>query len=166
MPSTYTPISTVAVAAGDTNITFNSIPQTYTDLVVVINIFNSAANTGSGVWFRVNGDSSALYSGTELFGGGSSTNSSRSSNTTIWAGSTSITVNYPSTYVFNLNNYANTSTFKTALWRIYQSGSNQVAIDAGLYRSTSAITSFNVLIPGGNSQLFKGQATLYGIKAA
>lgn len=166
MPSTYTPISTVTIAAGDTGINFNSIPQTYTDLIVVINIFNSTVNTGSGVWFRVNNDSSAIYSGTELVGSGALAQSSRSSNNTIWAGSTGIVVNYPSTYIFNLSNYSNTNVFKSALWTISESGNNRIGIDAGLYRSTSAITSFNVLIPGGNSQLFAGNAALYGIKAA
>jgi hypothetical protein len=166
MPSTYTPIASVQIAAGDTNINFNSIPQTYTDLVIVINIFNSAVNTGSGVWFRVNNDSNAIYSGTELVAANSLVQTAGGTNSTIWAGSSSITVGSPATFVFNINNYSNTNVFKTALWSITDMGVSRIAMDAGLYRSTSAITSFNVLIPGGNSQLSKGTASLYGIKAA
>ena len=167
MPSTYTPIATVAITAGDTGITFNSIPQTYTDLMIVLNVYNSSVNTGSALWFRVNGDSSALYSGTEIAGSGSGSGvSTRNSNNTIWAGSTSLTVGFPSNYIFNINNYSNTNTFKSALWQISQTGANQLSLNAGLYRSTSAITSFTVLVPGGNSQLSAGHATIYGIKAA
>lgn len=166
MPATYTPIASVRIAAGDSGVNFTSIPQTYTDLVVVLNLFNSSVNTGSAVWFRVNSDSSAIYSGTELVGSGSVASSNRVANNTIWAGSTALTVGFPSTYILNINNYSNTNVFKSALWSISESGSTRTAIDAGLYRSTSAITDFNVLIPGGNSQLAKGTASLYGIKAA
>ena len=167
MPSTYTPIAAVTITAGDSGVNFTSIPQTYTDLIVVLNLFNSTVNTGSGLWFRLNSDGSAIYSSTELLGNGSTATSNRVTNNTIWAGSTALTVGYPSSYIFHISNYSNTTTFKSALWRLSQPGTdNRNSILAGLYRSTSAVTAFNVLVPGGNSQLFKGTATLYGIKAA
>jgi hypothetical protein len=167
MPSTYTPIARVNIAAGDTGVNFTSIPQTYTDLIVVLSLFNSSVNTGTGVWFRLNSDGSAIYSATELLGNGSVTTSSRVTSNTIWAGNTALTVGFPSDYIFQINNYSNTNVFKSAMWKILQPGTdNRISLNAGLYRSTSAVTAFNVLIPGGNSQLSRGTASLYGIKAA
>ena len=77
MPVTYTPIATYNGDGSATTITFSSIPQTYTDLVLVMPIFTTV-NANESV--RINGDTGNNYSSTWITGNGSTAASSRLSN--------------------------------------------------------------------------------------
>jgi hypothetical protein len=70
--ATYTLISSVTVGSGGAaSIDFNSIPLTYTDLLVKL----SSRNVGSGEWhnldFRMGGVSSSVYNSLTLYSTGS-----------------------------------------------------------------------------------------------
>jgi hypothetical protein len=54
MPSTYEPIISYTVPSSTSTFTISSIPQTYTDLVI-IGRFITNTTTGSGVFVRPNG---------------------------------------------------------------------------------------------------------------
>jgi hypothetical protein len=164
MPSTYEPIATVTASGGSSSqLVMSSIPSTYTDLVLVCSI--NYDSTSSNILLRYNGDSGSNYSTTLIAGNGSSATSTRYSNsssgwlTDYYGG----TANEPFTKIIQIMNYANMTTYKTALGRS-SSASREAEAGVGLWRSTSAITSIT-LISGANFN--SGSTfTLYGIKAA
>lgn len=160
MPSTYTPIATTTLGSNQASVTFNSFGG-YTDLVIVINASATGSDTPS---LQFNGDTSTNYSRTFLFGDGSSASSGRNSNQSkmIFAGiGTGI-----STQIININNYANTTTYKTVLYRAGDSSAYTTAI-AGLWRKTpEAITSITLNMFAAQSYTTGSTFTLYGIKAA
>jgi hypothetical protein len=158
--NTYEAIAT-ATASGSTNIiTFSSIPQTYTDLVLIV----KADGTGQGGYqVRFNSDSAGNYSATRLYGDGTTASSDREVNknnlTTEWGGGAY------NMYITHIQNYSNTTTYKTALTRISE---NRYAVAmVGMWRSTAAVST--ITVANGNSATnFASTATfsLYGIKAA
>ena len=72
MASTYTAIATQTASGSTTALTFSSIPQTYTDLVIVCLL--TAGNTGDA-YLRYNSDTGTNYSDTALRGNGSAASS-------------------------------------------------------------------------------------------
>jgi len=161
--STYTPIATLT-SSGGSAYGFTSIPSTYTDLVFV---FNGVANAGSQtINMTFNSDTGSNYSWTWIQGDGSSATSTRGSNDNrIVAGQTgSSTSNFENMFIVNLQNYSNTTTYKTVLNRSASASRNTLAI-VGLWRNTAAITSISVT-PGGNNFASGSTFTLFGIAAA
>jgi hypothetical protein len=159
--STYSTIATTTLGSAASSYTFSSIPQTYTDIVLVANLLPVSS---ARVRFRVDGDSGSNYSYTVLTGTGSAAVSGRvSSNTEIdlfWN-------NLPSgwsNYICNFQNYSNTTTFKTILSR-GNSPAQETLANVGLWRSTSAIDSIEIFSTVGNFDT-GSMFTLYGIAAA
>jgi hypothetical protein len=158
--NTYEAIATQTVTGSSTNsITFSSIPQTYTDLVLVV-----AGTSTSTVdsFCRVNGDANSNYSFTRFYGTGSAAGSDRSSNQTQFkAGDLTTT---QSTHLLHFMNYSNTTTNKSMLFNTKPSASALILMSC-LWRSTAAINSITLFISSGN---FGSGFTfsLYGIKAA
>jgi hypothetical protein len=79
MPNTFTIISSNTLSTSAASITFSAIPNTYTDLVV-----KYSARGTSGGWnyvnLTINGNTSSIYSITQMNGSGTSFTSSRQSN--------------------------------------------------------------------------------------
>lgn len=72
MPVTFTLIGAVTVGSGGaSNITFNSIPGTYTDLLIKYSLRNTLAGTQDNVNITFNGVTSG-YSESMVYGNGSS----------------------------------------------------------------------------------------------
>jgi len=164
MPITYTPIATVTAAGGSsTQLVMSSIPATYTDLVIVINTSTSA---NSNLVFRLNNDSTSIYSNTVLNGNGSAASSARNTNTDKgYFDSDAISANnFNYNAILNLINYSNTTTFKTTVSR---SNNAATGVTAGvtLYRSTSAINRIDFLTTSGTFNA-GSTFTLYGILKA
>jgi hypothetical protein len=161
--ATYSLISSYTHTGASTGeITVGSIPQTFTDLVVQASVLYSADN-GNYIGFRINGDTSALYSSTPMVGNGTSTNSYRATGDTKIAFYASSTSNR-TTVTINLNDYANTTTFKSPLIRSSSVSSDNVEARIGLWRSTAAVSSFSFWFP--NASIAAGtNIKLYGIQA-
>ena len=72
-------IYTQTASGSGTAITFNNIPQTYTDLMVVCSFRSSTAATGTDNFVTLNGDNSSAnnYNTTRLYGQGSAASSDR-----------------------------------------------------------------------------------------
>jgi len=162
MPVTYEAIATQTLGSGVTNLTFSSIPSTYTDLILVCN-GNTAANANN--YLQFNGDNGSNYSATRLSSDGSAASSARSTSATqiLLDGFGYWTTGYNANKVIHIMNYANTTTNKTVLTRANNSA---IGLDAivGLWRSTAAITSIRF---NSDSTLQTGSTfSLYGIKAA
>jgi len=164
MAATYTPIASITLSANTPSVTFSSIPQTYTDLVLVLSLVSSS--TASYTNLRINSDSGSNYSRTYLLGTGSSAISGRDSNVTQIAGldTTATGSTFGGPHILNFQNYSNTTTNKTYIWRENIAGS-QIVLGAGLYRSTSAITSIT-LASNANSYGVGSTFNLYGILGA
>jgi hypothetical protein len=169
MTSTYEKIATTTVSGSSTDVvTFSSISGSYTDLVLVINY--AVSNTGNLV-MRFNSDTGANYSDTELYGDGSTAGSQRRTSGTFIdieraLASNSSVINQNA--IVNIQNYSNTTTYKTALIRSNETSGSYPGVDAlaGLWRSTSAITSVSIITRQSGQYLLAGSTfTLYGIKA-
>ena len=162
MAKTYEPIATSTLGSAAATVTFSSIPATYTDLVLVAQVTANGGNDDMKLNF--NGDTNAYLSATYLYGNGTSGLSARRTSVVDveldWTG---IGTGRGQT-VIQIMNYANTSTYKTALARtdFADKGANAAVV---LWRSTAAINAIKVLLPG--QQFNAGSTfTLYGIKAA
>jgi hypothetical protein len=160
MSSTYTPISTQTLGSNAASITFSSIPSTYTDLVIA-----GSGTAGSSVSFtlRFNGDTSSNYSITFMYGDGSSAASGRTTSQTFISAMGRVSTVESST-IINLQNYSNTTTYKTVIGRGGASNSLTIA-GIGVWRSTAAISSVVLSLEGGGNISAGTTLTLYGIKA-
>jgi hypothetical protein len=164
--NTYVAIATATASGSVATIDFTSIPQTYTDLVLVYNGTVSA----NWVWVRPNSDANANYSWTRLLGTGSSLSPGR---VTRGAGAPNdrrlelgiATTGEATTNIFTFNNYSNTNTLKTVLCRFNSTGSHMGAM-AGLWNSTVAIST--ITVGNDNAANFSAGSTfnLYGIAYA
>jgi hypothetical protein len=168
MATTYEPIATTTLASAAASYTFSSIPATYTDLVLIAG--NLVATTGNpNVNLQFNGDTGSNYSATILEGTGSSAQAARKTSVTqiVEGNNVSLGGTNPSTIIYNVMNYSNTTTYKTALLRNSELSTTYPGTGAtvGLWRNTAAITSVSLTI--GSSTFAAGATfTLYGIKSA
>lgn len=162
--TTYEPIQTYTLGSDSATVVFNSIPQTYTDLVLVIQASTTHSDQGARTYIQFN-SSTSLYSDTWIEGNGSSASSSRDTSDTYLAfavaGNSSTSFG---TYILNIQNYANTSTFKTTISRSSSATANALRSYVGLWRSTNAITSFTLRADGNYRS--GSTFTLYGIANA
>jgi hypothetical protein len=168
MPSTYEPIATTTASGSASSITFTGISSAYTDLILIANgQVASAANMylqfGNGSI-----DTGSNYSDTRLIGEGvGSPSSSRASGATYIRldGYAFWRTTYSATNIIQIQNYANTTTYKTALVKS-GNGLGGADIVVGLWRSTSAINQIRFGTIGGANISAGSTFTLYGIKAA
>lgn len=165
--TTYEPIATQTISGSSaTNITFSSIPATYTDLVVVANL--KIESTTSATVFQCNGDTASNYSYTTLYGNGTTAASSRATSASYgivdFTGVPPTAANTFSVVILHFQNYANTSVNKTVLSRANNAASGVDAL-VSLWRNTAAINSIKFYNTGANLSI-GSNITLYGIKAA
>jgi hypothetical protein len=161
-------IQTVTVGAGGSaNITFSSIPQTFTDLYLVLNLRTTTANNGTAIddgALTFNGANSNK-SGRLLFGQGSGSGGSGSySDLYFWLPSANATSNTFGNISIYIPNYSGTTTKSTSHDIVTENNGTFTynMIFAGLWNSTAAITSLQVAPFGTNLAQFSS-ASLYGI---
>ena len=161
MAATYTPIASITLGANATSVTFSSIPQTYTDLIVIV---NGRTDGDENIRLQFNSDTSNNYSVTALYGNGSTVTSNRQSNTgSIGIGGISSGSDEQGTVVVQIFNYSNTTTNKTVITRA--NNSTYVQLRTGTRRSTEAISGITLTA---DATTFLSGATfnLYGILGA
>jgi hypothetical protein len=165
MTVTYEAIVSETLGSAQSSVTIGSggtIPQTYTDLVLVYN--GEVTATGKDVRFRFNGDTGNNYSYTHMTGNGSTATSGRLANNNFLPCYIAVgTSTEPATILINMNNYSNTTTNKTVLVRNADAPSEVVAL-VGLWRNTGAITSITIF-PNTDNFAAGSSFSLYGIKA-
>ena len=162
--STYTPIATTTLASATSTVTFSSISGTYTDLVF---IFSGNTSAIANSFMRFNSDSGSNYSMTWMAGTGSAVATDREISKTRllidvygYANPSNIT-----NKVMSIQNYSNSTTYKTVLSRANNSANGTEAL-VGLWRSTSAITQIDILTLSATTFSVGSTFTLYGIAAA
>ena len=171
---TMTLISSQTVGAGGVaSVTFSSIPATYTDLVVKVSVRNN--NTGMRVQF--NSDTAANYSWRRLDANGASAFSDSNAtfgspyNTFLYFSMQSTTTDTANTFSngeMYVPNYTG-STQKSAFFdSVAENNATTayMAMQAGLWTGTAAITTVTLSPDTGTSPAFSANSTfyLYGIK--
>jgi hypothetical protein len=167
MAATYEKIATTTLSSATNTVTFSSISSLYTDLVIIASVRKGGEN-GEGLWITFNGDTSSNYSYTWITGNGTSVNSYRATSDSrlqIYNQTTASSIFTAN--VLNIQNYSNTTTFKTLIGK---AGTGNLRVNAvvGLWRSTSAINSITLTPDTYLSPNFEigSSFTIYGIKAA
>jgi len=168
---TYTPIATTTVSGGSTtNIDFSSISGSYTDLLIVGNFGTDSTNTYFKMQFNSD-TTNSNYSGTYLRGTGSAADTGIYSggSATYWASAgTKLPYNaVAGNIIINVQNYSNSTTYKTVLQRYNWTDTNgAAAANVGLWRNTAAITAIRLTTTAGSNFYTGSTFTLYGIAAA
>ena len=147
--STYEPIASQTLGSAAASVTFSSIPQGYTDLVLVTTA-NVSATGYTKLYF--NGLTTNIYSATNFYGDGTNAGSARATTGSalgfiqchyLYTGSNQAILQ------INLQNYSNSTTFKTCLIK-ESDATYELTAKAGLWQSTNAITSLTLERVTGN----------------
>ena len=161
--STYVALASTTLSTTSSSVSFSSISGAYTDLVVICNTSVTTGNVNFII--RFNSDSAANYSWTSVGGNGTTAVSNRVASTgsprLADDGYLTTTIG---TYIAQIQNYSNTTTYKTYLSRA-NGPSVGVSAVVGLWRSTAAITAIE-LLPASSTFISGSTFTLYGIAAA
>ena len=163
----------VTLGSAQSTVTFSSIPQGYTDLVLVI--AGRGTRTGNTVDgnIRFNSDTGSNYSVTYLYGDGSSASSARASNQTagnagLWYPAASTTSGIFTANTIHIMNYSNTTTNKTWLTRDSNQSNTGALVGASvnLWRPTvlEAINRIDLTL-GVGDWATGSTFSLYGIAA-
>jgi hypothetical protein len=165
MASTYEKIATTTLASTASTVTFSSISGAYTDLVLILNL-KAAAGANAYPIIKFNNDGTNVYSSTPISGNGSTASSSRTTSgpgyITQSAVESSTEFNFNG--IYNIQNYSNTTTYKTLIGRSNNAAGHVEAI-VTLWSNTAAINRIDL---DNANQLFAIGCTftIYGIKAA
>ena len=170
--STYIRIgSKITVGAGGAaSINFTSIPNTYTDLVIKASMRWDSSSDGFS-YIRFNSDSGNNYSYKALYGdtqnGTAGTSTSTSADKSITGGSqwASWTAGTFGSIKIHISNYAGSNYKSFASEGVGENNAPQTypILSAGLWNSTSPITSISLIQASGNWVQYS-TASLYGIK--
>jgi hypothetical protein len=182
MANTYTLIQSVAVGSGGAaSIEFGSIPQTYTDLILVGSLRSTSTTSNTGNYdpllYRFNGSTSG-YTARSLYASG--TSASTGSLTTLTSTNAGGTWGRISDSGVN-NSFSTASTFSSMSFYIpnYADSNNKVfshdfvqeqnqtvsyvEMDSALWSNTAAITSLALALLYGSFEQHSS-VSLYGIK--
>lgn len=156
--STYSQIASFTLTGTSSQITFSSIPSSYTDLRLV----SSIQDSGETSYVRFN-TSTGNYSRTLVYGYGSvaSTTNGFGLSSIPYGGALN---NFNGNYL-DILNYANTNVYKTVMFEQNEHGSF-VANHICLWESTAAINRIDIYATSANSLKAGSTFSLYGIAAA
>lgn len=168
MAVTYRLIQTISVGSGGAaSIEFTSIPQTYTDLVVMCSLRGNRADVNSEITVRFNG-STTSFSNRILFGNGASASSASNQAWDILATGNSNTASVFGNASIYIPNYTGSTNKSFSIDAVNESNATSAyqALTAGLWSNTSAITSVTLGVNTSNTTLINqySSASLYGIK--
>jgi hypothetical protein len=161
------PIYTQTASGSASSITFNNIPQTFTDLMVVLSGRVPAGDDSYILQF--NSDTASNYSWTRLFGTGSSALSDRGTSTSSILGPAVTSASFPANTFSNTAGYVPnyvSNNFKQVVWDGVSEANATAATQmllAGLWRSTSAITSLRIATFFSGTFTAGSTFSLYGI---
>ena len=164
--ATYSLIDSKILAAITSSVTFTSIPQTYTDLVIICgarttgttDVFKVQPNGQTGTFATVNvqgyGNNSTVFSGTtSIIAGGVGANS---------AGYTANALGIASIYCFNYTNALDKSFLIDSSPGAY-AAATRIVLTNGYWSTSSAITSMEIVTIDGDFNI-GSKFYLYGIK--
>jgi hypothetical protein len=169
MANTFIKIQTVTVGSGGAaSIDFTSIPQTFTDLKILVSGRTLQAQIFASASLQFNSDSGSNYKWRRLLGNGStasSDNSTSATSITAWdmAGANSTASLFSNSELY-IPNYRSANQKSVSIDFAYENAGSTTGVGfvAGLWTNTAAITSIKIF---GTTTLAEfSTATLYGIK--
>ena len=168
MANTYEAIATVTVGSGGAaNITFSSIPATYTDLCVLLSVRSDRSFANDSLGLKPNG-STSNRSGRFLEANGSTAGSSTSTSEIAYAaltGNTATASTFSNILVYCPNyTSSNYKSFSADGVSENNATAANMSLNAWLWSDVSAITSLEFISATGSNFLQYSTATLYGIK--
>jgi len=166
---TMVAIQTVTVGSGGAaNIEFTNIPQTYTDLKIVLSMRTNGAGASGNAWTPciVTFNTTTTTSSRQLFGTGSGTGSDTGVNNVYTADTDNTASTFSNSEIY-IPNYTGTTQKSYSADSVTENNAtgSLALMAAGLTNLTSAITSVRVA-PDTNSFVQHSTATLYGISGA
>lgn len=167
--TSFSSIATITVGSGGaSNITFSSIPQTYTHLQIRLFVRPTSSSNGP-VFMQLNSDTGTNYSrhafradgGTVYSSGSTSQTSMYFNGYNVYSAGSS----YPTVTIIDILDYTNTNKNKTvkAIAGLDNNGAGEVGLYSGAWFNTNAINSIKLFDNVNYGQYT--QAALYGIKA-
>jgi hypothetical protein len=158
------------LAGTQASIQFLSIPQTFTDLVVVLSGRTNRASNNSDIYWQFNGVTTSTYSFRRLYGDGTSATSDALSNNSaggfigvaVGANATSNTFSNLTAYIPNYTS-SNAKSWSADAVNENNATATLGEIVAGLWSGTAAITSIEIKDYNAASFVQFTSATLYGI---
>jgi hypothetical protein len=172
MANTFVKISTVTVGSGGAaSIDFTSIPQTYTDLQILLS-GRSAGDTGTAYGLvRFNNDSGANYTVRTLRGSGSAASSFTDASTTSIYRVAIVGSDYTASVFGNtaiyIPNYTSANYKSVSVDSVIENNATASVqhLIAGIWNDTAAITTIKIIGEANNLAQYSS-ATLYGIKSS
>lgn len=160
-------ISSQTVGSGVANVTFSSIPQTYTDLVIKLSVRDdSSAGDAEFIQLQFNGSTANLSS---RWMRGNGTNATSSSSSTILEAGISNGPTTTATVFSNCDiyipNYTSSNNKAVSADSVLENNATfgYSYISAGLWSNTSAITSIKLVNEGSGNFVQYSTFSLYGI---
>lgn len=164
MADTYTLIEKITVgAAGASSVTFTSIPQTYTDLVVKASARSNSA--GAEAMLIEFNNSTSSYSGRRLSGEGTGVSSDTLTNIRAAIDTAADTSSTFSNSYHYIPNYTSSNYKSVSLDSVMENNATAAvsSLVAGLWSNTAAITSIKLSLSGSGSFVQYSTFYLYGI---
>lgn len=163
MAKTWIPMATYTSLAGQGNISFLNIPQTWRDLVVVIQA-RSVGTATDYVSVSLNGDAGANYSRLQMYGDGT-TAAGASTSSNIVQGTIPISTSASSDVsIMQMQFFDYVATDRHKLWLTRNSRATTEAFaQVSRWANTSAITSITFTTYTGSAFAAGSTFALYGI---
>lgn len=165
MPTaTYIALANLTLSSNDAEVTFSSIPATYRDLVLVLDVSHTSNVADYNLHMRFNSDTGNNYSNVYMYGLGSGSGESTSSTNTfaIVGQVAKEDRGYTAPNIIQIQDYSATDKHKTVLAR-GNSAAYMVWASASRWANTSAVTSLTLTINTGPSFEAGSTFALYGI---
>lgn len=172
MAFTYSKLAETTVGVGGTSaITFNNIPQNYTDLVVKLSgrSTQTTANDGSELVMQLNSNAGSNYSRRMVYGDGGAVGSSSATTTFVRVGFIDTNGNTSNTFSnteIYIPNYTSSNPKSISADSVVEGNVAQfmyATLIAGLWSVVTAISSITLYVPSFNF-VQHSTATLYGIR--
>ncbi len=162
MPVTYNHIATTRLTSSQQEINFNSIPQIYTDIILIANC-TGVSSTGAAQSMRFNGDTGYNYNGIYMIddAAGIAINDNRA---IIGAVNGTFSTSFPFMTFVHIQNY--TSSYYKSFISRGGYPDYEISITANTWRSTAPITSIMWGQYGTATMNVGTICSLYGIKKA
>lgn len=166
---TYKLLASYTTTANETTVIFNSIPQTYTDLSILISV--RSGYTAGDMRLRINNLSTSIYSMTNLRSNGSNPVSYRYSTINIMNGNFNNTNTTSSTFSdleLYIPNYTSSVDKPVAFMGVAPdfSSTPYSSFEGYLMRDTNAVTSITLIDTFSTGYAAGSTFYLYGIKNA
>jgi hypothetical protein len=168
MPNTMTLISSTTVGAGGAaNVTFSSIPSTYTDLQLLFSARDTGGGTLTNIFTTFNGNTSGVYNERLVYqvnlGAASASNTSATAFAFAYSNQSGSNVfSNGSIYITNYAGSTNKSLMMDSVTEQNTTTGTISGMAANSFSSTSAISSIN-LTTSGSSFVQYASFYLYGI---